>query len=44
MKFNVVSIILQIAYGITFIYNDFAIGVIFSATMIALSIYDIFEQ
>lgn len=44
MKFNIISIILQVTYGIVFIYNGFAIGVIFSAAMIALSIYDIIEM
>lgn len=44
MKFNIISIILQVAYGIVFAYNDFAIGVIFSIAIIALSIYDIIEQ
>lgn len=44
MKFNIISIILQVAYGIIFVYNGFAIGVILSLVMIALSIYDIIEQ
>lgn len=44
MKFNIISIILQVAYGIIFAYNGFAIGVILSLVMIALSIYDIVEH
>lgn len=44
MKFNIISIILQVAYGIIFAYNGFAVGVILSLVMIALSIYDIIEQ
>lgn len=44
MKFNIISIILQVAYGIIFAYNGFAIGVIFAIVMIALSVYDIIEQ
>lgn len=44
MKFNIISIILQVAYGIIFVYNGFAIGVILAIVMIALSVYDIIEQ
>ena len=44
MKFNIISIILQVAYGVIFAYNGFAIGVILAIVMIALSVYDIIEQ